>query len=76
MTETFRDLLPSDIEELKDIIEFQKTELLATKNILKRNKYRTTVNTSVLSTSNDYISVDFHYNDSVLKTIKKRYKKN
>ena len=63
MSETFRNLLPNDVEELKDIIEFQKTELIATKNILKRNKHRMVVNTSVLSTSNDYISVDFNYND-------------
>ena len=79
----FRDLLPNDVEELKDIIEVQKAELIATKiilNILKRDKHRIAprawraVNASLLSTSRDYISVDFHYKDTVLKTIKKRWK--
>ena len=54
--DNFRTLLPNDIEELKDIIELQKSELINT-----TRKYKTTIKREILAYSSDYVSVDFHY---------------
>jgi len=56
--DNFRTLLPNDIEELKDIIELQKSELVYSTH---KPIQMATIKPEILACSSDYHSIDFHY---------------
>ena len=65
--DNFRTLLPNDIEELKDIIELQKSELVYSTH---KPIQMSTIKPEILAYSSDYVSVDFHYGFSKPRKIK------